>query len=66
MRAPASWTLYWAAKLPARFWSETVTGCVSGEFVSVSANRNSFQMFVNCQMPTTTKAGPESGSTTRR
>ena len=27
--APAIWTLYWAAKLPARFWSDTVTGCVS-------------------------------------
>src|SRR5699024_12134370 len=38
----------------------TITGCLS-PVVTVTANKNSFHIFVNCQMATTTKPVIESG-----
>ena len=41
----------------------TVIGQLDG-LVSTTANRKSFQAWVNCQISTTTKLGTESGSIT--
>src|SRR5690625_1154958 len=58
--APAIWTFHWTIWLPERFCNATITGCLS-PVVTVTANKNSFHIFVNCQIATTTKPVIESG-----
>lgn len=45
---------------PARLARATVMGWAPG-LVRVTAKRNSFQIWVNCQIPTTKKGAPERG-----
>ena len=58
---PAIWIWYCASRLPASPCNATVMGCWSGSLAMVTPKRNSFQMLVNCQISTTTKAGTDSG-----
>jgi hypothetical protein len=62
--APAIGRFQRTASPPASCASATVIGWFAW-LVSVTANRNSFQICVNCQMMTTTKPGSDSGKTMR-
>jgi len=65
MSAPAIGRFHLTASPPASCASATVMGWLAG-FERLTAKRNSFQIWVNCQMITTTKPGSDSGKTTCR
>ena len=55
--APAICVFHWLIIEPERFCRATVTGWIFVELLRVTAKRNSFHIFVNCHMETTTKLG---------
>jgi len=47
---------------PAILLRATVIGCTAGRLVTITPNKKSFQIEVNCQIITTTKPGIEMGN----
>src|SRR5580692_11012956 len=62
--APAITTFQSTENEPDRLFRATVTGCDCGLGKMVTPNKKSFQMLVNWNIATTTKAGNESGNMT--